>query len=178
MYQHKFVGNRRKRIMDGTLDRRPVIVGVDGSPRSIDALRKAAEMARLLDAPITAVTAWQFPITFDGNFPTEVWSPEGEAERILSAGIGTAFPDERPERLTAVTIAGPAASVLITASENASMLVLGSRGRGGFAGLLLGSVSTACAQHARCPVLVMHGSPRTTTDSAAETRRAEHDLGM
>jgi nucleotide-binding universal stress UspA family protein len=69
-------------------------------------------------------------------------------------------------RLSTKTLHGPPARTLIEESRNAFMLVLGSRGHGGFAGLLLGSVSTACAQHAHCPVLIMHG-PTPAADAPA-----------
>jgi len=155
--------------MSEQADRKPIIVGVDGSPTSIDALRKAAEIGQFTGAPLEAITAWQFPFGYDGTFSPEVWSPEEDAKRVLGSAIAEAFGAERPEGLTSMTIPGPAAPVLIKRSENATMLVLGSRGRGGFAGLLLGSVSTACAQHAHCPVLIMHSAerPKNEADKAA-----------
>jgi nucleotide-binding universal stress UspA family protein len=138
---------------------RTILVGVDASASSVAALRKAAELAAALDAPIEAVTVWHAPATFDGTFAAEVWSPEAEAQEVLNASLAAAFPDGPPADLTATIIPGPTASSLIEKSRGAGMLVLGSRGRGGFRGLLLGSVSAACAQHARCPVLIMHGAP-------------------
>ncbi|MET0828178.1 MAG: universal stress protein [Microbacterium sp.] len=135
-----------------------ILVGVDASASSIAALRKAAELASALDAPIEAVTVWHSPATFDGTFAAQVWSPETEAQEVLTASISKAFPDGPPERFTSTIIPGPTASTLIDKSRDAGMLVLGSRGRGGFRGLLLGSVSAACAQHAHCPVLIMHGA--------------------
>jgi nucleotide-binding universal stress UspA family protein len=139
---------------------RPIVVGVDHSPSSIAALRKAAELGAALDLPIEAVTVWHSPVTFDGTFATEVWSPEREAEEILEASIATAFPEGTPARLSAAIVPGPTAAALIDKSERAEMLVLGSRGRGGFRGLLLGSVSAACAHHAHCPVLIVHGAAK------------------
>jgi nucleotide-binding universal stress UspA family protein len=67
------------------------------------------------------------------------------------------FADERPVDLVLSIAYGQPASVLLEASEDSTMLIVGSRGHGGFAGLLLGSVSSACAEHATCPVLVVHG---------------------
>src|SRR5215207_2987637 len=142
--------------------RKPMMIGVDGSPSSLNALREAHVLARALDLPMQAITTWQFPMSSTMTFPTELWSPEGEAAETLRVAIAAAFPEGEPADLSAITIGGPAAAVLIRKSADASMLVVGSRGRGGFAGLLLGSVSTACAQHAHCPVLIMHsgGSDR------------------
>jgi nucleotide-binding universal stress UspA family protein len=136
---------------------RKILVGVDASASSVAALRKAAELGAALDSPIEAVTVWHAPATFDGTFAAESWSPENEAQEVLTASIDSAFPDGPPAGFSATIIPGPTASSLIERSRDAGMLVLGSRGRGGFRGLLLGSVSAACAQHAHCPVLIMHG---------------------
>ena len=73
-------------------DHRPIIVGVDGSSSSIEALRAAADLARVWDAPLEAVTAWQFPVGFDGSFPAEMWSPGADAESLLSSAVAAAFP--------------------------------------------------------------------------------------
>ncbi len=136
-----------------------IVVGVDGSESSIGALRRAARIADALDLSIEAVTTWEYPITGDSDYyyPADDWSPESDAQRIAAEAVATAFPDGKPARLSSVTIEGASGRVLIERSEGAFLLVVGSRGHGGFAGLLLGSVSQACAQHARCPVLVMHG---------------------
>lgn len=146
--------------METSVHRSPVLVGVDGSPSSVAALRKAAELAESSGEPVLAVTAWQFPITYDTSLPPDIWSPEGEAQATLDRALMEAFGEHRPPGLRARIASGPAAPVLIDLSEDASMLVVGSRGRGGFVGLLLGSVSTACAQHAHCPVLIMHDPER------------------
>lgn len=138
-----------------------IIVGVDGSPSSRDALICAAEIAKAFGAPLRAVTTWEFPAMLEAGYLIEGWSPEGDAREILSATIDEAFRGDVPAALTQVTAEGSTAAVLIDESSRAQMLVVGSRGHGGFAGLLLGSVSSACATHARCPVLIMHGSAPT-----------------
>lgn len=81
---------------------------------------------------------------------------------MLDRAIATVFDADVPAELTSAVLEGITARALIEFSADADMLVLGSRGHGGFAGLLLGSVSAACAEHAKVPVLVVHGntSPR------------------
>ena len=132
-----------------------IIVGVDGSDSSVEALREAAVMADALHLRLEVVTTWEYPIEYT---PLPVWSPEADARSIQSMAINKAFLDTPPEDLTTTTAPGPAARTLIELSTSARMLVLGSRGHGGFAGMLLGSVSAACAEHAHCPVLVVHGT--------------------
>ncbi|WP_090709599.1 universal stress protein [Mycetocola miduiensis] len=132
-----------------------IIVGVDGSDSSIEALREAAEIAEALDVPLEATTAWEFPVMGEYT-PIRDWSPEEDAKKILSSAVSRAFPDAPPSDLELTTVRGPAARTLIEVSKDARMLVLGSRGHGGFVGMLLGSVSAACAEHAHCPVLVVH----------------------
>jgi hypothetical protein len=78
-----------------------------------------------------------------------------------------------PQPVDLVVRQGGAAAVLIDQSRDADLLVVGSRGHGGFAGLILGSVSTACAEHAHCPVLVVHG---TRARTANPVERAALDL--
>ncbi|SIT69401.1 universal stress protein [Microbacterium sp. RU33B] len=146
--------------MNARADTKAVVVGVDGSTSSIAALRKAAELASTFGHPLEVITTWQFPISYDRTLPPAIWSPEADAQAILDATADEVFGADRPDHLTLRVVPGPAAAVLIKRSEEAELLVVGSRGHGGFAGLLLGSVSTACAQHAQCPVLIMH-APRT-----------------
>src|SRR5699024_9478783 len=86
--------------------------------------------------------------------------PQSQAEKALAAALSRAFPEEPPLPINTQVMRGPAAGVLIHESKRARMLILGSRGHGGFVGLLLGSVSTACAAHAQCPVLIIH-APKT-----------------
>jgi nucleotide-binding universal stress UspA family protein len=134
-----------------------VVVGVDGSAASRGALRWAVRIAAATGAEITAVTAWQFPTTYGGSGAMEDWRPDLDAQTVLEQTLAEVFPAERPPGLRTVVAEGQARDVLLSASDGAEMLVVGSRGHGGFAGLLLGSVSAACAEHARCPVLVVHG---------------------
>jgi nucleotide-binding universal stress UspA family protein len=136
-----------------------IVVGVDGSDPSIEALRYAATMAKLLSSSVTAITCWRYPPAYDNFVPLQ-WSPEDDAEQVLKEAVATAFGDTPPAGLRTIVRQGQPASVLIDESADADMLVVGSRGLGGFAGLLLGSVSAAAAAHARCPVLVLRGDQR------------------
>jgi nucleotide-binding universal stress UspA family protein len=139
-----------------------VIVGVDGSEPSKQALRWALFIARASGSTLEAVAAWQ-PYTAYGwagagwaTMPTD-WNPAQDAEKALAATIDEVFGAHRPAGLTCTVREGNAAQVLLEASAGARMLVVGSRGHGGFTDLLLGSVSAACTEHASCPVLVLHG---------------------
>lgn len=134
--------------------RSPVVVGVDGSDSSLDALRYGARIASALGAPLRAVTAWDYPPAVD-VYTNPDWKPGAEAGATLETSIKMVFAIDPPVDMTAVIIAGPPAASLIDESRNAEMLVLGSRGRGGFASLVLGSVSSTCVAHAHCPVLVV-----------------------
>jgi nucleotide-binding universal stress UspA family protein len=145
--------------MEELIDSDRILVGVDGSPSSIDALRYAARIAVAFDAPLEVVTTWYYPAFTEYEFATE-WSPEEDATDVLDRVIEDAFGADPPD-LTRQVIAGPPSRTLIDLSADSAMLVLGSRGHGGFAGLLLGSVSAACAEHAHCPVLIVHGRRAT-----------------
>ena len=135
-----------------------IVVGVDGSEPSIEALRQAATMASALGSTVTAVACWRYPPAYD-NFVALEWSPEKDAAQVLEESLTRAYGDSRPAGLRTLVKQGQPASVLIDESAVADMLVVGSRGLGGFTGLLLGSVSAACAAHARCPVLVVRHVP-------------------
>ncbi|WP_270408695.1 universal stress protein [Microbacterium maritypicum] len=134
----------------------PIVVGVDGSAASVEALSYAARIAAALDVPLAAVTTWTYPVMLDPFDPGTEWSPKMDAQRCLLDAVRAALQGSPPEHFSQSVVPGRAAEVLIEQSDRASMLVVGSRGHGGFAGLLLGSVSAACAAHARCPVLVVH----------------------
>lgn len=148
-----------------------VVVGIDGSASSIAALKYAARIANALDAPLEAVTTWTYP-PITGAELVMHWQPEEDAKQVLDSAITDAFGDSSPKGLTRTVLSGPAARTLIEVSKTSGMLVLGSRGRGGFAALLLGSVSAACAEHAHCPVLIVH-SLRTSAE-AATTHTLSH----
>ncbi len=135
-----------------------VVVGIDGSDTSKAALKWAAHLAPSLGATIHAIVAWEYPVIFglEGGIPSD-WKPDENAKEILNASLEEVFGKNRPEGLRGSISQGHPTFVLLDASKEALMMVVGSRGLGGFTGLLLGSVSSACAEHAKCPVLVVHG---------------------
>lgn len=134
-----------------------IVVGVDGSPASILALRWAAALAPVLSARVVAVAAWQFHIAF-GTFEPVVWNPDEEARKMCKQAVAKALGATPAVDVDVVIRQGPAAKVLVEESRRAQLLVLGSRGHGGFEGLLLGSVSAAMSEHAKCSVLIAHGT--------------------
>jgi nucleotide-binding universal stress UspA family protein len=135
----------------------PIVVGVDGSESSLRAVLYAAELSTALQIPLRVVTTWDFPAMLIGESGKGNWSPEGDARHIQSNALERAFHGKPPANLRKSILEGPAARVLIHESKRAHLLVVGNRGRGGFTGLIIGSVSTACAQHAHCPVLIVRG---------------------
>lgn len=137
---------------------RTIVVGVDGSDGSKSALRWAIAEARLHGAKVVAVAAWEFPYIYAGPgdmVPLLPWKDQApEMVDMLSSEIADAVGDSGVE-VEARVEEGPASRVLLDASKDAELLVVGSRGRGGFSGLLLGSVSMQCAHHAACPVVII-----------------------
>lgn len=134
-----------------------VVVGVDGSPASSRALTFAAEEARMRGASLRVVEAWSFPVFTAGTYvPAGAYEdfPE-ETSAALESQVSEVLgehPDLGVERLVGE---GPAAQVILEACKGAELVVVGSRGRGGFSGLLLGSVSNQVAHHATCPVAIV-----------------------
>lgn len=131
-----------------------IVVGVDGSDSSISALREAGRLARALDTDLVAIITWQDPAGYGYLAPDG--SPSAKADTTATEAIDKAFGGDAPDRLRVEVREGHPARELIKESADAVMLVVGSRGHGGFAGMLLGSVSATCAEHAHCPVLVYH----------------------
>jgi nucleotide-binding universal stress UspA family protein len=137
-----------------------VVVGIDGSPHSVHALREAVRFAKLLGARLELITAWSFQPTSADVFVDRGFF-ENTARKTLEDVATEVFDDDPPKGLSLTVAQGPPAKVLADASEGAALLVVGNRGHGGFTDLLLGSVGMACAQHATCPVLIvpMHREP-------------------
>jgi nucleotide-binding universal stress UspA family protein len=133
-----------------------IVVGVDGSQSSKHALLWAARQAGFTSATLEVVTGWEYPAFF-GFAPSIPGGVDyGElAGGALDQSIDEVFGDDRPTRLETRVVAMHPALALVEASEGAELLVVGSRGYGGLADALLGSVSTYCIHHAHCPVTVI-----------------------
>ena len=145
-----------------TAQERRIVVGVDGSGSSKAALRWAVRQAKLTGASVDAMIAWHYPASAGGYG----WAPIGvgtafdfkeNAEKVLADAIGTACDPGSGVPVRARVVEGNAAQVLLDAADGADLLVVGSRGHGGFTEALLGSVSQHCVHHARCPVVVIRG---------------------
>lgn len=132
-----------------------IVVGVDGSEASVRALAKAVGLSDSLNTELRIVTTWKYFTEYNEIGATD-WSPEADAKQILGDSCLQQFGNKLPEWATCHSAEGNPAARLIDASEGAEMLVVGSRGHGGVMGVLLGSVSSECAEKARCPVLVVH----------------------
>lgn len=132
-----------------------IVVGVDGSEPSLRALAKSVGLARSLNTNVNIITTWRY-FTEYNNIGVTDWSPQADAQEILGDACRRQFGDIVPEWVSFDSAEGDPAQRLIDASADAEMLVVGSRGHGGVVGLLLGSVSSSCAEKAHCPVLVVH----------------------
>ena len=129
-----------------------IVVGMDGSDASIEALRFAADEAETLDADLTAVTVWEMPplalgyvSAADASGAMDPW-----VEKAVDATLG-----EAGEKVTRRVETGSASAALLRVAEDADLLVVGSRGHGALAGVILGSVSNQLANHADCPLTVL-----------------------
>jgi nucleotide-binding universal stress UspA family protein len=146
-----------------------IVVGIDGSPESIGALRFAITEAEFRHAVVHVVSAFSYPhLTLLVPLGPEPPTPE-QLQRDTSETIDRAIAEvaatgagigEVEFRRDPVDD-GPAAA-LLAAAKGAELLVVGARGRGGFAGLRLGSVSQQCAQHSPCPIVIVPSSTSTT----------------
>jgi nucleotide-binding universal stress UspA family protein len=133
-----------------------IVVGVDGSPSSEEALRWAVRYARLTGHPVDAVISWDWPMVYGiapGNYEDDFG---GDAAEALGKSVQNVVSAEDAGLVTQLVLRGHPAQVLMDTSAGADLLVVGCRGHGGFTGMLLGSVSQHVVAHATCPVVVLH----------------------
>ncbi len=144
-----------------------IVVGIDGSDHSLAALDVAVREARLRGARLEVVHAWTATAVFAGM---EVAPPPRSEFRAAANQLLDQVVRDIPDDVEVVcrALEGGVASTLIDASHDADLLVVGSRGRGGFAGLVLGSTSHQVTAHADCPVLVVPAGARLAQDHAVD----------
>jgi nucleotide-binding universal stress UspA family protein len=144
-----------------------IIVGVDGSEGSLTALRWAVDQAYRTGADVDAVLAYDSGLSWiDVGSDAEaamVGHAADQAKRVLHRALEEAdLPPEADVRIHPLAVEGEASDVLVELAREAKLLVTGTRGRGGFVGLLLGSVSERCAERSRCPIVIVP-TPRDET---------------
>jgi nucleotide-binding universal stress UspA family protein len=133
-----------------------IVVGVDGSPSSVNALHWAVDQAQLTGSSVHVVATWELPTSY-GWVPTYPpgFDAAGDVAKGVEKTVKDALGENPPVALRTSVVEGDAAQVLVDLSKGAELLVVGSRGHGAFAGMLLGSVSEYCAAHSHCPVVVV-----------------------
>ena len=131
-----------------------VVVGVDGSSSSYDALRRAVRYAALIGGRVDVVTAWDMPHGWSAPAVDADFDLANARDRQAQE-ITDVLGEEESASVQARVVRGDTSEVLLDATEGAQALVVGSRGHGGFARTLLGSVSHRVAQHAPCPVVIV-----------------------
>ena len=140
-----------------------IVVGVDGSHGATEALKFAIEEARVRGAGLKVVAAWQIPSAIYGSGMTPILVDPADFKQIAQDALDKSLEEIGAAvgvSVTPVVREGQPADVLVAEAQNADLLVVGTRGRGGFKGLLLGSVSQQCAHHATCPVAIVPNGDR------------------
>ncbi len=132
-----------------------IVVGVDGSAASVNALKEGARLASEMGGTVDAVAVWEKPTKLASYAAVGIGSFEEAAGKVLQDALFQAFGEDVPASVSARLIQGLPASALSSAAEGARMLVVGRRGHGGIMGLLLGSVSAAVVNQSPVPVLVV-----------------------
>ncbi|MET9087458.1 universal stress protein [Streptomyces sp. NPDC004237] len=147
--------------MDSEVPEARVVVGVDGSPSSYAALRWALRYAGLVGGVVEAVAVWELPGLYGWSGPAVDMDVDAEEarDRMRQELTDVLGPDEAAS-VRSHLVHGNASDVLLRAAEGAEALVVGSRGRGGFARALLGSVSQHVSQHATCPVVIVRADQK------------------
>ena len=130
-----------------------VVVGVDGSTGSRDAVRWAAEYARLTGAELRAVASWRWP-NYITRIPPGI-DLEADTRRTLEEVVAEVRADFPEVPVSEHVVEGPGGPALLSQASDASLLVVGARGRAAYPGMLLGSVAEYCVRNGPCPVVVV-----------------------
>lgn len=138
---------------------RKIVVGVDGSERSVHALRWALDEARLRDDAVDVIHCWHVAYAPDvsGMMPYPGDMLRGAAQSVLAGVMSRVADEAKGLTVTSHVEECSGAAALIDASKDADLLVVGRRGHGGFVSLVMGSVAQQVASHARCPVVIIDG---------------------
>lgn len=132
-----------------------IVVGVDGSEASAEALRWAAGQAELTSGRLQVIIAWRQPVTYGVPADYSDVDFENEARRKAETVLGEVLGTQPAVPVDTQVTEGHAAPILVEAARGADLLVVGSHGHGAFVGMLLGSTSQHCAQHASCPIVIV-----------------------
>jgi nucleotide-binding universal stress UspA family protein len=132
-----------------------VVVGIDGSPSSLRALEWAARQTELTGGVLEPIVAWEWPTSYGWalGLPDD-FSPAADAQKVLEAAVSPMRAAHPGLEINARIVEGHPAPVLVDASNGAALVVVGSRGHGEFAGMLLGSVSEHASTSCHCPVVI------------------------
>ena len=141
-----------------------IVVGVDGSESSLEALRFAVAEARLRKARLSIVHAWAVPSVStyheaEHAIRTDFDGIHDAAQALLDEIVDEALGGDSDIVVEKSVVEGPPVAALVAAARNAELLIVGSRGLGGFKALLLGSVGQQCAHHAPCPIVIVRNTP-------------------
>lgn len=132
-----------------------IVVGIDGSPSSLDALAWAARQADLTGSRLEIVMTWELPSSYGWAVPVPTdFNPEEDVRKALESAVEQVRTEHPDLTIDPRVVSGHPAPILVEASKGADLLVVGSRGHGEFVGMLIGSVSEHCATNGHCPVLV------------------------
>ncbi len=150
-----------------------IVVGVDGSDASKDALRWAVEDARARGAEVVALHAYEVPVpALDAalatpiNLPALVGEVHDDAQQLVAKVVDEVVGNSVAVDVAPIAVEDAPVKALLDAARDADLLVVGSHGHG-LSGLFLGSVSLDCAQHAACPVVIVRGSAQEQRPTAS-----------
>jgi nucleotide-binding universal stress UspA family protein len=143
-------------------DKGRIVVGVDGSQASMDAIRWAAAQAQTTGAALEAVLTWDLPMDAYAPMPAS-YDVRSQSEQELCEIVQDIQDEFSGIDVSSTVIEGSAGRALVAAANGAELLVVGSRGHGAVVGILLGSVSEYCITHAGCPVVVVRHDKEGTS---------------